>query len=454
MIRQNSMPRNSKISYDLVIIGGLGHVGLPLGITFAEKGLKVCLYDIDKDKGEMVRNGKMPFIEYGAQELLEKVLKKQNLEVSFNIKDISKAKYVIVTLGTPVDEHLTPRTRAFLEFFDSIRKYLSTSQTIIIRSTVYPNTCQQLLRRLTNGKQWHIAYCPERITEGYAISELKELPQIVAGLSEQAIESASALFSLISPKIIKTAMGEAELIKLFSNAWRYIQFALANQFYMIAYKFGVDYEKVRWSMKEGYERAANLPTAGFAAGPCLLKDTLQLAAFDTNNFLLGHAAMLINEGLPGFLVENLKKRYDLTKTKVGILGMAFKADVDDTRDSLSYKLGKILRFNGADVSYSDEFAKDPTFISKDELINRCDVVIVATPHSEYKGLVIPTGVEVVDLWGVVRGGKREIPKGYISSEYKTISSLEIEDRNRFIESQSFLQRVSIKKSSQTSQSSK
>lgn len=447
------MPKNSKTFYDLIIIGGLGHVGLPLGITFAEKGLKVCLYDIDKDKGEMVRNGKMPFIEYGAQELLEKVLKKQNLEVSFNIKDISKAKYVIVTLGTPVDEHLTPRTRAFLEFFDSIRKYLSTSQTIIIRSTVYPNTCQQLLRRLTNGKQWHIAYCPERITEGYAISELKELPQIVAGLSEEAIESASALFSLISPKIIKTAMGEAELIKLFSNAWRYIQFALANQFYMIAYKFGVDYEKVRWAMKEGYERAANLPTAGFAAGPCLLKDTLQLVAFDINNFLLGHAAMLINEGLPGFLVENLKKRYDLTKTKVGILGMAFKADVDDIRDSLSYKLGKILRFNGADVSYSDEFAKDPTFISKDELINSCDVVIVAAPHSDYRGLVIPAGVEVVDLWGVVRGGKREIPKGYISSEYKTISSLEIEDRDRFIESQSFLQRVSIKKSSQTSQSS-
>ncbi len=447
------MPKNSKTFYDLVIIGGLGHVGLPLGITFAEKGLRVCLYDVDKNKGEMVRKGKMPFIEYGAQESLEKVLKKQRLVVSFNIKDISKAKYVIVTLGTPVDEHLTPRTRAFLEFFDSIRKYLSTSQTIIIRSTVYPNTCQQLLRRLTNGKQWHIAYCPERITEGYAISELKELPQIVAGLSEQAIESASALFSLISPKIIKTAMGEAELIKLFSNAWRYIQFALANQFYMIAYKFGVDYEKVRWAMKEGYERAANLPTAGFAAGPCLLKDTLQLAAFDTNNFLLGHAAMLINEGLPGFLVENLKKKYDLTKTKVGILGMAFKADVDDTRDSLSYKLGKILRFNGADVSYSDEFIKDPTFISKDELINSCDVVIVAAPHSDYKGLVVPAGVEVVDLWGVVRGGKREIPKGYISSEYKTISSLEIEDRNRFIESQSFLQRVSIKKSSQTSQSS-
>lgn len=426
-------------TYDLVIIGGLGHVGLPLGIIFAEKGLRVCLYDIDKNKAEVVRKGKMPFIEYGAEEILEKVLKTQKLSISSNITDISKAKYVIVTIGTPVDEHLTPRTRAFLEFFENIRKYLNHNQTIIIRSTVYPNTCNQLLRMLENGEQWHIAYCPERITQGYAVQELKELPQIVAGLSDHAITSASALFSLIAPKIIKTTMGEAELVKLFSNAWRYIQFALANQFYMTSQKFGIDYERVRWAMKEGYKRAANLPSAGFAAGPCLLKDTMQLAAFDGNNFVLGHAAMLINEGLPGFLVENLKKKYDLTKTKVGILGMAFKADVDDTRDSLSYKLGKILRFNGAEVYYSDEFAKDPTFISKDQLIDSCDVVIVAAPHSNYKGLSLPDNVEVVDLWGVTRGGKREMPKGYISSEYKTIDSFETEGANPYMESPSLLQ---------------
>ncbi|MDO8639241.1 MAG: nucleotide sugar dehydrogenase [Candidatus Daviesbacteria bacterium] len=404
------MPKNiSKTTYDLVIIGGLGHVGLPLGLAFAEKGLKVCLYDVDKNKGEMVRKGKMPFIEYGAQEILKKVLNEKKLSVSFNIKDISKAKYVVVTIGTPVDEHLTPKTRVFLEFFISIKKYLRSNQVIIIRSTIYPNTCKQLLRMLENGKKWHIAYCPERITEGYAISELKELPQIIAGLSDYAVERASALFSMIAPMIIKTSMGEAELVKLFSNAWRYIQFALANQFYMISHKFGVDYERVRWAMKEGYKRATNLPSAGFAAGPCLLKDTMQLAAFDTNNFLLGHAAMLINEGLPNFIVEELKRRHDLTKTKVGILGMTFKADIDDIRDSLSYKLGKILRFNGADVYYSDEFAKNPDFVSKDKLIKTCNIIIVAVPHSNYKGMLIPEKVEVIDLWGVVRGGRREIP---------------------------------------------
>ncbi len=196
-------------------------------------------------------------------------------------------------------------------------------------------------------------------------------------------------------------MGEAEMIKLFSNTWRYIQFAVANQFYMISNNFGVDYDKVRDAMREGYERAHSVPGAGFAAGPCLLKDTMQLAAFSGNNFLLGHGAMMVNEGLPNYLVENLRKKHDLEKTKVGILGMAFKADIDDIRDSLSFKLGKILRFHGTQVYYSDEYAKNPDFVSKEELVKESDVIIVAVPHSAYKGLKIPKNKEVVDLWKVV-----------------------------------------------------
>lgn len=384
--------------FDVVIVGGLGHVGLPLGIAFADKGLKVCLNDLSKEKAELVKKGIMPFIEYGAEPILKKVLENGKLSISLDVNSVSKARYVIIAIGTPVDEYLNPRTRAFLEFFDSLKKYLSPEQTIIIRSTVYPHTCKQLLNMFGEDKGWKIAYCPERIVQGYAIKELKELPQIVAGLSDKAVEDASELFSLLSPKIIKTSMGEAELVKLFSNAWRYIQFAVANQFYMISHNFGVDYDKLRYAMREGYERAESLPCAGFAAGPCLLKDTMQLSAFNSNNFLLGHAAMMINEGLPNFIVEDLRKRYDLTKTKVGILGMAFKADIDDIRDSLSFKLGKILRFHGAKVYYSDEYAKDPDFVSKEELIKSSDVVIVAVPHSAYKGMVIPKNIEVVDLW--------------------------------------------------------
>ena len=272
----------------------------------------------------------------------------------------------------------------------------------IIRSTVFPRTCRHVLRTLAeDGGTWHVAYCPERIAQGHAVRELTELPQIVAGCSAEAVTRATALFALIAPQIVHLEIEEAELAKLFTNAWRYIQFAAANQFYMIAESIGVDFNRVRQAMVDGYGRAASLPSAGFAAGPCLLKDTMQLAAFNVSGFSLGQAAMGINEGLPSFLVDSLKRRHRLDQTRVGILGMTFKADIDDIRDSLSYKLGKVLRFHGADVYYSDEFARDPTFITKEQLVERSDVVIVGVPHSAYRLLAVPAHVEVVDLWGVL-----------------------------------------------------
>lgn len=385
---------------DICIIGGAGHVGLPLGLAFAARGKRVTLYDIDAEGLKVIRSGRMPFVEYGAEPILKEVLG-ETLFLSQDIRSVSAAGIVVVAIGTPVDEYLNPKLRALLELFTTIRPYLHNQQTIIIRSTVYPRTCRQVLNALNkDGGPWHIAYCPERIAQGYAIKELHEVPQLVSGLSEKALRDATDLFSIIAPRVIPATVEEAELAKLFSNAWRYIQFATANQFYMIACEFGTEYNQVRQAMMEGYGRAASLPTAGFAAGPCLLKDTMQLAAFN-NDFVLGHAAMTVNEGLPGFIVERLRQKHDLSRIRVGILGMAFKAEVDDTRDSLSYKLGKILRFHGAHVSYSDEFAKDPTFIDKEQLVQSSDVVIVGVPHSAYKMLRIPIGVEIVDLWGIL-----------------------------------------------------
>jgi len=393
--------RNS-FGFDIIIIGGLGHVGLPLGLIFASKGKRVCLYDVDSRKARLVKSAKMPFIEYGSEPILKENLRNGRLKITKDIKEVSRAKYVILAIGTPIDEYLNPKTRLFLELISKLKKYLRKNQVIIVRSTVYPHTCQQMLKILGTNKRWNIAYCPERIIQGYAIKELPELPQIVAGLTQDAVEQAASLFSLITKKIIKTSIAEAELVKLFTNSWRYIQFAVSNQFYMISDNFGVDYNRIRQVMVEEYGRAATLPSAGFAAGPCLLKDTMQLVAFNSNNFLLGQAAMMVNEGLPNFIVEKLRRKYDLSKTKVGILGMAFKADIDDIRDSLSYKLGKILRFYGAEVFYSDEYAKNPVFVSKETLIRESNVIIVAVPHIAYKGMIINTGQDVIDLWGVVK----------------------------------------------------
>lgn len=386
--------------YDIAIIGGLGHVGLPLGIAFAATGQKVLLVDLDKKKMEQVLAGIMPFLEYGADEILPKVVRNGTLRVSLDSKDLSKAKSVIVAIGTPVDEYMNPKTRQFLDMFDRVKSHLSPDQLVVIRSTVYPQTCRELARRLAKeGRKIDVAYCPERIVQAHALEELRTLPQIVSGLTEKAAKRAEDLFRRLSPKIIGCSVEEAELAKLFSNAHRYIQFATANQFYIISKKFGVDYDSVRRIMTDGYGRSVSLPKAGFAAGPCLLKDTMQLAAFSNNSFFLGHAAMMVNEGLPNFVVDEIEKRHKLAGLKVGILGMTFKADCDDIRDSLSYKLGKILRFRGAEMHYSDEFAKDPTFESAQKLLSKCRVVVLGVPHSAYRELKIPRSVDLVDVWG-------------------------------------------------------
>ena len=383
--------------YDVVIVGGFGHIGLPLGILFAHKGMKTCLYDINKKTYNIIKKGKMPFTEYGADTLLKNTLKNKKLKLSLNIKSIREAKNVIITIGTPVDEYLNPKTKQFVDLFKTIIPYLSKSQNIIIRSSVFPDTCKRIYS-LVKAKKFNISYCPERIVQGYGIEELQKLPQIVSGFSKSAINQSSLLFKKFSPKIIKTTVKEAELIKLFTNSLRYIQFATANQFYMICENFGVNYNSLKKSLVEGYDRAKWLPSAGFASGPCLMKDTMQLAAFNKNNFPLGQSAMILNEGLPNFIIDELSKKIDLSKKKVGILGMTFKANIDDTRDSLSFKLAKILSFKGAKVLCSDEFAKNKEFISKEEILKQSDIIIIGTPHKAYSKLKIPKKIKVINIW--------------------------------------------------------
>jgi UDP-N-acetyl-D-mannosaminuronic acid dehydrogenase len=387
----------NSFKYDVVIIGGLGHIGLPLGIVFASKGLKVCLNDINKDVADIVNKGEMPYIEYGAEPILKKVLTNGNLDISLDPICISDAKYVIIAIGTPVDEYLNPKTRQFLKFISDIKQYLDPNQVIIVRSSVFPQSLHQIMSILGNDHNWHLAYCPERIVQGFAVHELETLPQIVSGFSDYAVEKSEKLFLKITNKTIKTSMSEAELAKLFSNSWRYIQFAIANQFYMISESNGVDYNRIREIMIDGYDRSKGLPSAGFAAGPCLLKDTMQLSAFNSNQFQLGQAAMNINEGLPNYIVDNLHKEFDLSKKTIGILGMAFKADVDDIRDSLSYKLRKILIFRGAKVLCCDDFVNDSTFIGQDELVKQSDIVIIGAPHESYKEIDF-THVKLINIW--------------------------------------------------------
>jgi UDP-N-acetyl-D-mannosaminuronic acid dehydrogenase len=386
-------------SYDVCIIGGLGHIGLPLGILFAKAGKKVILYDIDQKAVEFVSGGRMPFRESGAEELLKETIN-NTLFVSSSKSVISQSHFIILTLGTPIDEHLNPQFTLFKNFFEEILILLDDRQHIIIRSTVYPGTTEKIVELLRqNGKKTRVSFCPERIAEGKAIEEIKNLPQIIASFDEDSLLEASELFLNLTTQIIPLKPIEAELAKLYTNVWRYLQFAVSNQFYQIAVQNNLDFYRIYDAVTKDYSRTKGFAKAGFAAGPCLLKDTMQLAAFANNSFFLGHAAMLINEGLPNFIVQKLKEKNNLRTKIVGILGMAFKGDSDDRRESLSYKLKKVLTIEARQVLCSDPFVKDDGLVSAETLIEKSDIIILGAPHSEYKKLKLNvTSKKVVDMW--------------------------------------------------------
>jgi len=396
------MKENPAPSCDVCVVGGAGRVGLPLALVLADSGFRTLILDINETALKTIAQGAMPYREEGGQTLLKKVNGTGRLTFSSEANSITRAAVVVLTVGTPIDEFHNPNLSLLIRCLEGLIPHLRDEQTIILRSTIAPGTTNYIDGYLrSRGKKIGLAFCPERVVQGKAIEEIRALPQLVSGTSPEALAVATTLFSKIAPEVVEMSPLEAEFAKLVCNAFRYMQFAATNQLYMAVESAGLDYCELLSKMKRGYPRMGSIPGPGFAAGPCLMKDTMQLFAFQKHNFVLGQMAMTINEGLPNFIVEQLARRFDLRTKRVGILGMAFKADSDDIRDSLSYKLGKLLRFHGADVSYSDEYAKDPTFVDKETLVRECDVIILGVPHAAYRSLHVPREKEIVDLWSAL-----------------------------------------------------
>jgi UDP-N-acetyl-D-mannosaminuronic acid dehydrogenase len=399
-------PEGDQFSLDVVVIGGCGHVGLPLAIAFAERGARVGIYDVSEAAVATVNDGRLPFDEPGAAPMLERAVAAGRLRASLDPSVVGSAEHVVVVIGTPVDEHLNPDQQAIPVALGGCAPYLRDGQLLVLRSTVFPGVTALVEKMVaTLGVQIEVAFCPERIAEGKAMTELFELPQIVSSRSPRGLERASKLFGLLTDSIVELSPEEAELAKLFTNVWRYIKFAAANQFYMMANDRGLDFDRIRKGLAQDYPRAADMPGAGFAAGPCLFKDTMQLAAFNHNQFALGHTAMTVNEGLPLYVVHRLEQRFDLSSMTVGILGMAFKGGSDDIRSSLSYKLKRILRFKADKVLCADPYVTvDPNLVPHEEVMARSDLLVIAAPHPEYRGLV--TDKPVADIWNVLGQGVR------------------------------------------------
>jgi len=391
------MINSNKVS----IVGGAGHVGTPLGLVLSSKGYNVALIDKNQKNIKKINQGEMPFIEEGCRKLLKKMIYKKKIFATNQLSEVKRSKFIIICIGTPVNNKRDPNLKNFLNFFFNLRKYLKKDHIIIVRSSIYPGTCEKVFSIIKN-KCKNLSYCPERIAQGQSLKELPHISQIISATNHKAKLESGKIFKKVCKKIINAEIAEAELIKLFSNAYRYINFSISNQFYMMCQNQGLNFNKVRNLMRDNYARNANIPKAGFTAGPCLMKDTMQLSSFYNHSFKLCHSAMTINEGLPLYIIKKLSEKNNLRKKTVGVLGLSFKAENDDIRDSLSIKLLKYLKSKKIKTLQSDEYYKDKKNINKNILIKKSDIIIVGTPHKAYKKLKIKRNKTLIDIWGIIQ----------------------------------------------------
>jgi UDP-N-acetyl-D-mannosaminuronic acid dehydrogenase len=384
-------------------------VGLPLALCFADLGKRVIGIERDQHILETVAAGRMPFHEQGADELLARVHSRGRLELSSDVTDAARADDIVLTLGTPAMTHIEIDLSAIRGVLDDLLPLLHQDHLIVLRSTVAPGTTDWVAGYLEQARGFKpaVAHVPERIAENRFLEEISTLPTIVGGVDEESAERAAALFSLFGTEIVQTSPVQAELAKIWTNILRYTQFALPNLLMMNCEQYGANVFDVIDLINHDYPRGG-MAAPGLTAGTCLRKDfAFSEERSSAPGMLL--AVSRVHETMPRFLVEGLKRRLggSLAGKKVAVLGLTFKRDSDDTRDSLSYKLIRLLERELAHVARHDPFVpaeSEPL----ESALQDADALIVATNHSEYERLLqlVSPSTLVVDPWSVT--GSREV----------------------------------------------
>jgi UDP-N-acetyl-D-mannosaminuronic acid dehydrogenase len=372
-----------------VSVIGLGRVGLPLALSFADRGLNVLGVDHNRALLDSVRAGRMPFDESGTQELLDRVSRTGRLELADRAADAAATDDIVITIGTPSFSHLESDLRQVRAAVDDLLPLLRPGHALILRSTIAPGTTQfvagylEKRRGLRAGEDVFVAHAPERIAAGRFLEEISTLPCIIGGVGEASTERAASTFSVFGAPIVKTTPVQAELAKIWTNILRYTNFALPNLLMMDCERYDANVFEVIDLINHDYPRGG-IATPGLTAGSCLRKDfVFSEERSNAPGMLL--AVSRVNEAVPLFLVEGIKRRLgELASRKVAVLGLTFKRDTDDERDSLSHKLIRLLERELADVAVSDPHAAAPTQPLADALRD-ADVVIVATNHSAFEG---------------------------------------------------------------------
>lgn len=393
-----------------VTIVGVGRVGLPLALFLCVKGHTVYGIDKDKEKISLVNKGKMPFMEEGAPTLLKKHINK-SLFLSTEYSNIKRAKVIILTLGTPVDENMNPSLVQIDSALKSAEKFFKKGQLLILRSTVSPGTTDYVRSYLAEigfkvGINYYLAFCPERIAEGRSLAEIAELPQIVGGADRVSTQKAVKFFKDLSIETNGADARSAELAKLFTNMYRYINFAIANEFMILAGNNHRDIYQIVDLVNKNYKRGG-LALPGLTGGPCLFKDGFFLIG-DVPFADLITTSWKINESIPLFLIKKVRERTKLEGKKAVILGLAFKAEIDDIRESLAFKVKKALERERAKVFLHDPYV--PGYQNNlEETLKDADLVFFATNHNFYKKMdiakirkLVSTTCVICDVWNVFR----------------------------------------------------
>jgi UDP-N-acetyl-D-mannosaminuronic acid dehydrogenase len=376
------------MGFDVAIIG-CGRVGLPLALAFADRGLRTLGVEIDRERLAAVRAGRMPFEEPGAQAALERVTAAGTIGWSERVADAAQADHVVITLGTPSFSHIEIDMRDIRGALDDLLPLLRPGHALVLRSTVAPGTTDFVAgylakhRDLAVGEEVFVAHAPERIAAGRFFEEIGTLPCIVGGVGERSGEVVGRLFEVFGAPIVQTTPVQAELAKIWTNILRYTLFALPNRLMMECEQYGANVFEVIDLINRDYPRGG-MPQPGFTAGTCLRKDfAFSEERSPAPGMLL--AVSRVNESVPLFVVDGLRRRLgSLAGRKVAVLGLAFKADTDDERDSLSHKLIRLLERELADVAVHDPHVRTPT-ASFAEAVLDADAVVVATNHSEFRG---------------------------------------------------------------------
>jgi UDP-N-acetyl-D-mannosaminuronic acid dehydrogenase len=371
-----------------VSVIGLGRVGLPLALCLADRGLRVVGVDNDPARLGAIGEGRMPFAETGAQELLDGVHAARRLTLSEHAVDAAGARHIVITLGTPSFSHIEIDMRDIRSALDDLLGVLAPGHSLILRSTVAPGTTDFVAGYLAKhrgfqvGEEVFVTHAPERIAAGRFLEEIDTLPCIIGGVGARSGEVAAGLFATFAAPIVQTTPVQAELAKIWTNILRYASFALPNLLMMDCERHAANVFEVIELINRDYPRGG-IARPGLTAGTCLRKD---FAFSEERSHAPGMllAVSRVNESVPLFLLEGIKRRLGtLGDRKVAVLGLTFKADTDDERDSLAHKLIRQLERELTDVAVHDPRVATPT-MALAEAVDGADAVVIATDHSEFR----------------------------------------------------------------------